>query len=73
VHAFLSSNYSAIVAGGAVVGAGLWLAYRVGVWRCASRISARLKSDRDFGIAILEELAGRWGVKVEHQELPGSK
>ncbi len=71
LQSFLSSHYSIIVAGGSVLGAVGWLAYRIGVWRSASRISARLKNDRDFGIAILEELAGRWGVKVERQETPG--
>ncbi len=60
-----------IVAAGSVVGAVALLAYRAGIAVCSRRISHQLKSDRDFGMAVLEDLAGRWGVKIEHQETPG--
>lgn len=65
-------TYTVILAGAAVLGSTAWLAYRVGLWRSSQRITARLRTDREFGIAILEELAGRWGVKVERTETPGS-
>jgi len=67
----LMDSYTLIVSAVAVVGSTAWLGYRIGVWKSSSRITKLLKNDRNFGIAILEELAQRWGVKVERQETPG--
>ncbi len=72
MHALLNDPYSVIVAAAGVLGSVGWLSYRLGVWRSSQRISRRLKTDREFGIIILEELAVRWGVKVERTETPGS-
>lgn len=71
MHAVLSQTWTVIVASVAVIGSVGWLGYRLGVFISSSRISRRLQHDRQFGIAILEELGQRWGVKIEHQETPG--
>lgn len=72
MHAVLE-HYNAILGGAGVLVSVAMLAYRFGQWRSASRISLRLKTDRDFSIAILEELAARWGAKLErHEGPPGS-
>lgn len=54
-----------------VLGAASWLAYQIGAARTATRIARSLRNDRELGIHILEELAQRWGVKIERQETPG--
>lgn len=71
MHAVLTDTYTAIVAAGGVVVSFTWLGYKAGQWRSADRIAKRLKSDRDFGVTILEELAERWGVRIVRQETPG--
>ncbi len=71
MHAVLSDPYTVIAAALAVLGSTAWLAYRIGVWRSAKRISQLLKTDRTFGLTILEELAERWSVKIERTETPG--
>jgi len=71
MHAVLTGTLSVIAAAACVVGSVTWLGYKAGQWRSADRIAQRLKNDRDFGIAILEELAERWGVKIVRQETPG--
>lgn len=64
-------TYDLVVGGVAAMVAVGWACYRLGIWKSSKRISFRLKNDREFGIAILDELAGRWGVKVERIEPPG--
>ena len=71
MHTFLTSNYTVIMASAAVLGAVGWLGCKVGIWLASSRIRKRLRTDRDFGIALLEDLALRWGAKIELTETPG--
>jgi hypothetical protein len=72
MHAFLSHNYNVIVAAAGVLGSVGYLSFLAGVRLASRRISRRLKNDREFGIIVLEDLALRWGVKIELTETPGS-
>lgn len=54
-----------------VLGCVGWLGYHIGAVRTSTRIARSLRTDRDVGLHILEELAERWGVKIERQETPG--
>jgi hypothetical protein len=51
--------------------AALVVAYTAGIRRATLRIRRSLFSDREVGIAVLEELADRWSVKIVRQETPG--
>ena len=62
---------TAILPAAGLLGCAGYLGYRAGTVQTARRISHTMQTDRAAGIAIIEDLAERWGVKIEHQETPG--
>lgn len=68
MHAFLTLVLPSL----GMLGAAGALGYQLGGHVTTTRIMRSLKNDRGVAIAIIEDLAGRWGVKIEHQETPGA-
>jgi uncharacterized protein YneF (UPF0154 family) len=57
-----------VVLAAVLLGAGYWL----GSVRTSRQIADRLRSDPATGRAVLEELAGVWGAKLEMFSLPAA-
>jgi len=41
-----------------------------GYWR-AAQLARQARTDREFGVALLEVLAARWGARVEMVQIAG--
>jgi len=67
MHTFLTAILPGLVLVGCIGSLGFHIGRRI----TERRIADSLRTDRQVGIHVLEELAQRWGVKVTHQETPG--